>query len=477
MFCRVCGESNDESSLYCSRDGEVLQKSNDSFNMVSGDGRFCKVCGEGVSKSDLYCSNCGNSLYTVEEVSSTSKLVEDVKEGSYLKGFNVKNLIKYSLIAVGIILIISIISSNFLNDALLEAIAEDTDMYLDQRIIGFLDVSTILNVSSLKMNLLSGGSSLFNFNFKGMFFLSTLVPIAIFSIMGAYISSRSKKKRERFGFKEYAFIGISYGIIMGLLSIFASRTVDFNIPYLVDYTEFGSLQFIKEYSFLSTLIKASLISIFSLALGSGVYSFFSGFKRKSFSPLAVASITLLASSVFAFLFVIFTSRSDGMFFTSYGEDWNMIVIAQLFVYTLLLINMASFNFSFEGEKMSVSLFNNMEELKESFAGIQYIYIGLFITMLLFFLYGSYSKKRVKDKREVLFTSLIFGLGLGILAYLSNITISMNSFMGNMFDSVGFMSLESGPISTAMGGFVIAALSALAGYFLVSGENKRVEENE
>lgn len=476
MFCRVCGEDNDESAIYCSQDGQVLHGGTESFNMLAGDVGFCKSCGEEALKSDLYCSSCGQSFYTIE--SSKGKNIDEViKEVSSSETFDIKNLLKYSLIGLGIILVISIMASAFVNNAFIEALAEETDMYLDQKLLSFLDLSTMMNASSLKMDLASGGSSLLNLSLDGILFILILVPIGVFTLIGAYMAYDGDKKDQKLGVKEYAFIAISYGILLSLLSVFASRETQFNIPYLSDYTDFGSMNFVKKYGFLNTLIKSSLLSFFSLGFGRGIYSFFRGLKEKNFTPLNIASIVLVLSSIFTLAFIGFSNRGDQVFISSYVDMTTLMALAQVFIYLLLFINMGTFKFIYEGKIMTSSLFKNMDMLKESFEGAQFLYIGLFLTMFSFFLYGRHGKKKNKEIKELLYAPAIFAGGLAILAYLTNISLSMNSFMGYGFDSIGFMSLEFSPLGIALGSFIINTLSALAGYFLTSGEKRVVARDE
>ena len=193
MFCRVCGEDNDESAIYCSQDGQVLREGGGSFTMLAGDVGFCKSCGEEALKSDLYCSSCGQSFYRLE--SSKGKNIDElIKEVSSSENFDIKNLLKYSLIGLGIILVISIMASTFVNNAFIEVLAEETDMYLDQKLLSFLDLSTMMNASSLKMDLASGGSSLLNLSLDGSIFMLTLIPIGVFSLIGAYMAYEGDKK-------------------------------------------------------------------------------------------------------------------------------------------------------------------------------------------------------------------------------------------------------------------------------------------
>lgn len=472
MFCRVCGQDNDESALYCSRDGEVLIGRSDSFTSVSSEINFCKDCGGKVLPSDLYCGSCGSSLYTVEEAQGLN-IDKAIKEGSLASGFDIKNLLKYSLIGVGLVLLISLISSSFINTKIRDLVALETDLYIEQNLINFLDLTSLFNISSLMVSFKNNGMSLFSLNLKGMAFIMALLPLLIFTLMGLYISRDARKKEQKFTLKEGLFIALTYGVLIALLSVFASRKTQLNIPAFFNIGDYGTIEFTKRYGFLASLTKASLIALFSLGLGNGLYSFFRGLKTRNFSNLSIASLILMVSSIFTVLFVIFLSRDDGIYYESAADIAMIIPLVQVFIYGLLFINMGSLKLMVEGRTTNLSLFKNMDLMKGELEGIQFAYLGLFISMLGFFLHGRRSKKRGQAMGEIFYAPAIFALGLGILAYLSRLNINVNDLLDSGLASIGLFSLEFSLVSMVLGSFIINSLSSLAGYFL-TGQGRELE---
>ncbi|OLS02614.1 zinc ribbon domain-containing protein [Tissierella creatinophila] len=479
MFCRVCGEKNDETSLYCSKDGERLDKDNKSLNLVNGNTKFCKDCGQAVATSDLYCLNCSSSLYIVEEYknSNKEKCLQDIKLKSK---FDIVDLFKYSAIASGLVLLISIIISSFINTKFIELMSKELEFDITNKLINFLDVSSILNGFSLNIGLISNGANLLDINLNSMFFILALIPIAIFSIMGIYISITHKKREQRLEIKDCLVIALFYGGIISLLSLFASRKMDLNIPGLFDEFGIGKIVFAKKYGFLSAFINSSILSLFSLGLGNGIYSLFVNMRDKEdkFNPLASSAFIFVVSSIFVVGFILFEDLGNSGFdMTGSGALLGKMTILQMFIYLLLFVNMGTFKMGYETDFIKASLFSNMDGFKETFANAQFLYIGLFVSIALFFLIGRNLRKKGYQLKMIFYTPTLFSLGLGTLAYLISTNISMTGISEYSFNSIGFDFLEFSSISIFISSFIIFSLSSFGGYLLTNGGKERVASHE
>lgn len=467
MFCKVCGTENDPSSIYCSNDGIALHSGTNDYTIKKGNFSFCRECGEETLKSDLYCGNCGSSLYGVEK---SKKILSTnmVKEAKIPLGFNIKGLFKFSLIASGIIFVLALISSGMINAKFVDMLASEIGQSLDVKILNVFDALAMLSASTLKLNLGALGQSAMEISLDGMFFIVILIPILLFAFLGGFLSRKYDKKEM---LKEYAFTGLIYGLLMAIMTIFASRNLEVNIPFAAGFPGFETITIGKKYSFFTGFFNSLIISFFAMNFGNGIYNFIKEFKSKKYTYLSVASVILALSMIFTLMATMFMTSDDAIYGSSMrdiAELGSSLAKGQVFIYSLILINMGTFNIRLDGDIERISALSNREFLNDGILSSGYLYSGLLISIAGFFLYGRNMKKRKKTIKDLIYVPAIFALGLTILAKISSVRLTSNL--------MPIMSFESSHILTFLGSFLMAVLGSLAGYF-ITGSDEEVDSHE
>lgn len=474
MFCRHCGQENNDSSIYCSNDGALLYKEKIKVNLIRDKIRFCKDCGKAIESYELYCTDCGVSLYEKREKATTIE-IPNIKEtklfkerGNIIPKLNIKSSAIYSIIGFGIIFLLSIMVSTAINTTIQEQIMNEFYIPTDINLLSYLDVALILNVANLKLTMLADFYNLGTATLSGAPFAFILVPFIIFFLLGMNLGKKNNKLGETISMQGTLLTGLFYGLILALLALVNSAETSFYIPYLEE-----SIALQKKYSFFTSLINGTLISTISLLLGYGVYWKLS--KRDSligsFKWLFEALIIFLTSSVLvniaAGLFIKFILKED----TS-NVFLDFALFSQMGIYAFLMINLGSFSFMQDYDGETLSLFKNMEFLKSGLddkAPI-FLYGVILLPIILFYLYGKRSKEN--GNKNILYTTITYSIVIGILAYLTHGKLVGIGLEGILDDMLGTnLNLGFRVIYSIIGSLVLSTVSTLAGY-LLSEETKK-----
>lgn len=482
MFCRDCGEDNKDYHNYCSRDGASLYKNNKKINLTKTKARFCKECGQDTKSYDIYCTECGTSLFEKKKKESFIEM-PDIKEGirfTESKGakeaLNLKSSLISSVTGFGIIMLLSILASTFMNFVIKDELRQGIGFAMDIKIFKIWDFALLFNATNLKFIIsslgglggMSGTSAV-----AGTPLILLLIPFIIFFFIGIYRGKINNKLGKGFDLKGALVMGLSYGLMLTLIALIGSLKMEVFIPGMDGI----SLQ--KRYLIITALINGTLISLISFMIGYAVYW------KTSKNNNLVAGFEWLFQGLFMFLIIAVTvNLITGIFIkfiakaSSSNLFANFVMMSQMGIYAFLLANLGSFTLAEDYIADSLSIFKNTDAIKNMFGGkaIFFLYLGILLIIAVFFLYGKKSKE--KGSKNILFTTIVYSLVVGVIAYLTYLKLNgYNSGMGymGMFDELFDMSIGMGFkfIYPLIGSFVLSTCSMFAGYLLAS-ENKSQE---
>lgn len=474
MFCRYCGQDNDEHSIYCGNDGVVLHSGVRNINLRRDNTRFCKDCGQAIKSYDIYCSKCGNSLY---EKIKKSKAIEIpiVKDAKVFKGtsnisgsFDIKGSLIQAAIGLGIVLLISLIIASGINGVIQEELSYEFGLPMEFKVTNFLDVGLLINVVNLKFGMVSEYSHMASATFSGAPFLFILIPFLVFFALGIYRGRKNNKMNQSINLKDIALIGLSYGLVLSLLSLIASSDKSMYIPYLGE-----QITFQKNYLIFTALLNGTLISTISLLLGYGAYWKFSK------NDDLIGNFAWLFNALFIFLTgALLVSLATGVYLklalkeSMFDSFADFMMFVQRGIYSFLMINLGTFNLFQDFSGQTMSLFKNIDAIKYDFGNgsLIFLYILILLPIFLFYMHGK--KVKQNGNGNIIYTSLAYALLVGVLAYLTYGKLT-GTGGGGFFDDVFSTSASIGFkfIYSIIGSFVLAILSSLAGFFL-SKEDKR-----
>lgn len=476
MFCRACGEDNTEHSIYCVNDGVLLINKTRTINLRKDNTSFCKDCGQASQSYDIYCSNCGQSLYektkqsSIKEVSNLISSKKIAIDKNIAGKFNIKRPLIQSFSAFGIIFLIGLIISSGINMVIQEGLASVFDLPVNIKLVNFLDIGLLLNIVNLKFSLLSEYYNIGSATLTGVPFLFVLIPFLVFFIMGIRRGKINKSLGEAIDLKEFIFTALFYGIILSIISLMASIDRSTYIPYIGE-----QISFQKKYILSTAFFNGTLISSLSLLLGYGLYW------KISKDDSLVGNFKYLFDASFIFLSgLVVVSLAVLVYFKIFLNDnllnnfGDFFIIGQFGIYTFLMINFGSFTLAEDFFGDQVSLFKNISEIKYTFGNgsVVFLYMAILIPFILFFIYGNKAKK--DGKNNIIYTSIVYSLLVGILAYLSFgklMGTGSEGILDEIFStrvSIGFKFIYS-----IIGSFILSIGSALAGYFLSKDGKKEV----
>lgn len=481
MFCRTCGQWNEDYSTYCSNDGTLLHGNKKKINLVRGNMKFCKNCGNTINSYHLYCSNCGISTYEERKKNLNFKpeipvsTKEAVRTNVLGKPY-VKSSIVYSLIGFGIVLLISLIISGKINSALQETLAYEIGLPMNIKLINPLDLILLLNLSSLKLSfsvMAYGGASA---TVVGMPFIILLIPIIVFFVLGIFKGRKDSQKDSQINLINTLLIGFFYSLILAIIALFHKGNINLPIPYTGELVSMT-----KSYLFFATFLNGVLISTLSLLLGYGLYSklgkkdSITNNYRYLFDGLFLFFIIGLTTAIVAGLFFKFDIAKNsyptvGMTKNIGDKFGELVLIGQMGIYAFLMTNLGVFNMSIDHETEKLSLLKNMDFIKDSFGnnGAIFLYIVLLIPIVLFFIYGKRAKKN-SNLKNIILTTLAYSVGIMILSHLTHVKIigtGSVKLTEDFLNSNAIMGFSL--ISSFLGSLLLSTLSAFAGFFLGKG---------
>ena len=479
MFCRHCGEDNKDYHNYCSKDGAPLYKNNKKVNLTKTKAKFCKECGQATESYDIYCTGCGNSLFEKKKKETFIEMpviketinFNDVKISK--QSLDLKSSLISGAIGFGIIMILSIIGSTLMNAAMKDAMGYMGGFAMDLKIFKIWDFALLFNGTNLKL-VMSALSDYMGMSataaIAGTPLILLLVPFIIFFLMGINKGNKNNKSGKSFDLTGALVMGLSYGLMLAVIALIGSLKMEAFLPGMDGI----SLQ--KKYNFLTALINGTLISSISFMIGYAVYW------KKSKNNNLVAGFEWLFQGLFMFIVIAFSVNLFTGMYAKFIVKSNLdnlfadfVVMSQMGIYGFLLVNLGSFTMAEAYTSDSLSIFKNTEALKNIFDGkvVFFLYLGVLLIMVFFFLYGKRSKE--KGSKNILLTTIVYSLTVGILAYLTYLKLNgYNSGMGymGMFDEIFSENIGMGFkfIYPLIGSFVLSTSSMFAGYLLSSKNN-------
>lgn len=478
LFCKNCGKSNEEHSLYCSKDGAFLHSTKSNISLRKGNVKFCKSCGQSVQSSHLYCFNCGHSLFNSPK--KGSKKTSGKKKNMGLE-FHFKDIVKPSLIGFAMLFVISIILMVVVNSSMEEFLIEEFDISMDVKLLKPMDLVLLLNSTDFTLNTLANNSyGIGSVSLSGIPIVFILAPFLIFFIMGVYFAKTNKKLERSIDLKRILFIGLSYGVILSLISIINRGEISLSMPYIRE-----RIAFKRNFSELTSFIDGTLICVLSLLIGYTVYWKFSKKDR------IIGSCKFLFDGLFLFfssiLLVSITTAIASKLIPEINllnENKNLLELGQLGVYTFLMIHLASFKImggalgEFDQEK--ISLLTNTEYIKNEMGNeaLIFLYVMELVVFISFFIYGKNAKRR--GDKNIVYTTITYSILMGILAHITYIkmfgTGSLELFgeLGEVLS--GSVSFGFSIMNTIISSFILSTLSSLAGYFLAKKDQGKVMSN-
>jgi len=503
MFCQECGQKNNDYSLYCSNDGELLQDINVEFTLEHKEGNHCSECGSSLDYVDNFCTNCGQVRYKIADRKLKEKEdKEEIIESEKLNKNNLLGFLKTSSIGFGVIFVVSgIISLLFKSEIKRILQLEGGLEYYEimKRGLGIPNIISLIHGFSAKVSMeagigdISGNQEVFKMSIGLMSFL--LLPIIIFAIIG-FIKDKEDKPLK---IESMVFISVIYGIIISLSSLFIkvsavdlAQLADEIIPFGGFTLEMVDLGVKTKISKLILILRSSTLSFIGLNIGVFIKNFRSK-KSEEVEDLLEKDVMnstgmLLIGIIFTILITFFVIESDiySDFFDQDDGGFFISLIVYLGVFlqtainTFFLSNGGVFvsNLDFQGTKLSIldlsedALYYSVWDPDRKI----FLYIGFLFIIFLFFLYGRrYKKKKDGNLLKLFIIPLYYAIFLGALAYLTSINIETTIAM--MRDEIPSVFRGFTILSTFARGFIVAALGSMIGFFLTSTNNLGVDKHE
>ncbi|KNF09764.1 putative membrane protein [Gottschalkia purinilytica] len=467
MFCHRCGQSNDDYSNYCSKDGIALRGKKLNVRLSKKETKFCKDCGSKTEKSDLYCNSCGQSLFEVKEKKSINKIPNVTLEKTSLL-----YSLKTSGISFAIILIINIIISLLGNKTIDDAIVREIGPFFSLDYINFIDFTLISNFIKLKLISGVGKGVSGELSYQGGVLILAIIPFFVFCIIGILNARKDCKNSKEFCIKNSLLISLFYGLILGILTMFGSGK--FDIPLGI-----FDLNLVKKYSFLTAILNGFILSILFYLIGYGIYI---KFRRKNeiierYKYLFNGLLTLFTGYIVSFtLFLLFINRT---MIDTYSGFVDKILTLQMPSYIWYILNFNTFHVNDGNMLQSFSVINT-EELRQIFdsTGMGLIYVGLIISFMLFFAIGIKMKKSSKGNlvKDILYFSISYSLFMIAFVLVSNIKVqvsgSVSNIIGRNYEGI-FVGFKV--IGTFIKSFAFSFVATFSGSLI--GKEKSTQEVE
>lgn len=530
MYCRYCGQENEDFALYCSRDGAVLYENKKNITLTKSDAKFCKECGQSVGSSDLYCSKCGISLYSIKKANQSALQgianiigagsdeenkdnqssnidvgisFENLSFENLARFIDIKSVIGRSLLAIGIVFFICLIISSSINEFVNRIIVQelfgwgDMGSLLEIKIANSFDFTLLSNLAKLNI----GISALEEGTVKFTIILPVLIilPIITFFVIGIFQARKECKQGNSFNYVDTLAVSLCYGLVLGLISIISARNYTLPNNGIIDIV--FSLK--KSYSFLVSIFHGLLISLVSQILGYATYVKVMKKRTaiKSYEWLfdgAFIAVALLVGIILVTSILLISALDGTSQLVPYASVQKRIayLIGILFsIYLLLMGSWGTLNIGFKGEAapyilgrmfsmaqsndgtIKISLIKGLDVLKQTFNDdlVVVLYFVVIILVVIFFIQGMRAKRYGSPSplRSMILPALMYSLIVGILAYLTQFSLvgtlaEFGGFGSNSDQSMVAYFIGFKFMSSFFGSFILTTLSSMAGFFLTPG---------
>ncbi|WP_296647651.1 hypothetical protein [Romboutsia sp. 13368] len=395
----------------------------------------CKTCGT-ENKCGLYCSSCGTSL---EEV--TSK--ESLSINNYFK-MNLKPMALVSIASAGILFLISLVIKLFISLSLGDLVS----------IVNPLHIILAMNLSTISLNTYSiiGSESI---GIHLGILVIALIPLIVLCISN-FIFIKNKSSRDVL--YNSIGVGVLYGVILIVISIFATTSV--NISNMISY----GVSITFKYKILELFLNGFILGFIS--------TYLIGYKKKysgqniylDIFRYVIFTIFTIYISIFVILLgITILDRSYlyelGLY--NYSES-NLLILSQLALYVLDFANIIPVTIG--TSKLSIlSLLNG-----DLFFHTKIMFMAMiFLSLLVLIVAGYNLRKKMKNQsnKKVMIFSIFYSISMTILSSFTNIYIGGSSSLlqASSYQSNIFMGTQV--ISTFIISFIYSYIIVKVGYTL------------
>lgn len=448
---------------YSKINGSMNKKLNcDGINIKKDNNGECHKCGAMIENEYLYCKNCGvnfhEKYYEKNGVSSLSKNKFDtIKE--YL---NFRESIKVSMIAIGLLLIISTICKFVLG----------FNNYEINELINPLHILLTMNLGSMKVYSSSMTKIGVGYMDFGLIILSILPVISI--ILANIIVYKNKIKSSEDLIRKSVGVAFCYGGVLGVIALISKVTLN----YSYNMSSLGYIVQLK-FNFIDIIIKGAII---------GFISTYICLNRKSLKHenmyieiLKKAINMVFIGYVFVFIVVAIVTISDknylyGMGLSSFiGKIGLIATISQIALYMFGFGNLIPFIIG-EREYSILKILNSNIGITTILLLISMICL---ITLIIFIFACKLEAKYKREKgiKPIILLSCFYSIIIGAMSIISTISLGEGINIMSMGNYSIYMSMGLGFVSSVLISFIYSFIVSLVGYKLNIFNDVVEESNE
>ena len=400
---------------------------------------ICKACGiEG--KGGLYCTSCGTSL---EEITS---LKESVGINNYFKN-NLKPMALVSVTSIGILFLISLIIKLFMSLSLVNLVNL-------VNIINPLHIILAMNLGTISLN----SASIMGYESTSIhlgILAIALIPLIVLCIFNCiFIKNKSSKDvlYNSIG------VGLLYGIILVVISIFATTSV--NISNMINY----GVSITFKYKILELFLNGFILGFIS--------TYLVGYKKKYCGQnmyldiLRYVIYTVLTLYILIFVILLGITILDRSYLYELGlynySESTLLILSQLALYVLDFANIIPITIG--TSKLSIlSLLNG-----DLFFHTKIMFMAMiFLSLLVLIVAGYNLRKKIKNhsNKHVMIFSIFYSIIMTALSSFTTIYLGGSSSLlqSSTYQSNIFMGTQI--ISTFIISFIYSYIIVKIGYTL------------
>jgi hypothetical protein len=467
VYCKHCGTKNRENALYCVNDGEALTLQNEHV-LHHENSRYCSHCSHENQANALYCVDCGQTMSKVKEtrevepnrVSLQNKAVNSNSEGiiTILSNLNsLKQLAIWNVISLAGLLLLSFIISSSINGVLKDIMRGELGSLVDgMKLMSFTDVFMISHMTGVDYH---ASAAIFEgvLSTTSGLFLLLLIPAVVFITTGFLMNRNQAHKPMIEKLKWNLSFSLVYGLVTGIISLFAGVSVEINDP-----TGFiGTITVGSEYPFIESMFNAAIISFIFTSIGT-IFTLDRELRSSneryglSISKAILHSMIGFAVMMAAGYFIL--SSHDEL--TTEETASDVVVGSQMggYLWNIAQFQTLTFELTADGESVNASYSliggpeasEDEEEFAELFEEINWIWILVLIPAALHVWAGNLLRKATQGNilNELAVYAVAFGIINAVIVSISKLAIDTN-FEGAFSASFGFSTLGTLVISSIL----------------------------
>ena len=437
-------------SNYSKIDGRIRQRlENTSFTFEKNNKKACLNCEAENKSKDNYCKSCGMNLW---EISSSNQIENDLKNNLKIKNlckkFDIPKLLLTSVSAIFILLIISIV----LKVLVLSELGNISEIVNPLHIILGMNLGSI-SIYSLTMM----GSNYINANLGIIILL--ICPVLALTVSNL-IFMRNGEKNIKTTLRNSLGVGITYGLILGIISIITKvRSNPYNMLQYGYTIEFS-------YNFISILINGFILGF--------LCTFILGIKKKykienKYISIFKTAAKILIIGYITILIILFVlSLSNSTYLQELGLQIYVselgfgVVISQLTAYMLAFANLIPVTIA----NNKISIFNiGSSPLFWDTKLVFFAVIALLALLILLAGYKLKSSYKAEGIKPVLCLSIFYSILIGILAIFTSVVIGGDIDLSNVLNYGSSIVMGLDVLSSMIISFIYSFVIALIGYKL------------